>query len=429
MEVTIVSELRVGAGKREIRIPQGYLAVENFKAVHDQIHARAVIIEKNETVVIVSLEITSMPEQEIDDIRKLISDKLNIKKENIWICVTHSFSSPHLLPDFMLKTEENIRLKAEYRTALQSAACEAAGMAAANLQPAVMGMQTGFCDIVANRDIELPDGWWIGVNGKGMTDRTVSVIRFDNKEGSPIALITHFAMQSSVLDQSELSEGGKPVSSDVAGNACTIVEDTYGNNMAALFLIGAAGDQAPIEKAVTETFENGKRIRTDLHEQGFEICERLAGILGKKICEIADKAVCSSDGITIALKSEKVTVPAKKMEKDLHSLTPTQEFVYVPDGESETTIDALSLGDIAFIGVRPELNCVTATSIVAMSDFKMTLICTMVNGASKYMADKKSYEHFCYEAMNSPFGCGAAEIVSAKCIEMLSEWKGVEEIW
>lgn len=423
MEVETVAELRVGAGKREIKIPQAYLAVENFTVVHDPIHARAIIIENNETIVIVSLEITSMPEQETDEIRKIISEKLKIKRENIWICVTHSFSSPHLLPDFILKTEENIQLKSEYRAAIQNAALEAASDAVLKLQPAVAGMQTGECGIVANRDIKLADGWWIGVNGKGMTDRTVSVIRFNNTEGEPIALITHFAMQSSVLDQSELTGGGKPVSSDVAGNACSKVEETYGN-VVALFLIGAAGDQAPIEKAVTETFEDGKKVHTDLHEQGFEICDRLAGILGDTICGISDKTECTIRELPISVQSEKVTVPAKRMDKDLHSLVPTHEFTYVYDGEKETTIEKLQLGDIVLLGVRPELNCVTAASIMDMSEFKMTLICTMVNGASKYMADRESYARFCYEAMNSPFGCGAAEIVGKKCMEMICEKKG-----
>lgn len=422
-----MTELRVGAGKQTIEIPQAYLAVENFRTVHDPIHARAIVIEQEETVAIVSLEITSIPESEVAAIRQLISEKTKIKEKNIWVCVTHSFSSPHLLPDFILKTEENIRLKAVYRQALQDAVCQAVMTAMEGLQPATMGIRTGFCDIVANRDIELEDGWWVGTNGGGLTDQTVSVIRFNDQNGSPIALLTHFSMQSSVLDQSELTEGGKPVSSDVAGNACTKVEKQYDNKTVVLFLIGAAGDQAPVEKAVTEIFQGGTRIRTDVHEQGFEICDRLAEKLSGSICKIAEEIVCSEKTEPMEICSVKVRVPAKRMDKDLHSLTPTRSFEYVPDGESETSIEGLRLGEVAFVGVKPELNCFTAISILAMSDFKMTLICTMVNGASKYMANKAAYDNFCYEAMNSPFGRGAAEIVSAKCIELLRKMSGQEE--
>lgn len=411
--------LRIGAGKQEIQIPQGYLAIEDFKEVHDPIHVRAIVMEQKEKIAVISMELTSLPEPEVKEIQKIVSDKTGIPEKNIWVCMTHSFSSPHLLPDFILKTEENIRLKKEYSTALQQAACEATQEAVRKIQPAKMGIQTGTCDIVANRDVKLEDGWWIGTNGTGLTDKTVSVIRFDDMEGNLIAVITHFAMQSSVLDQSELSAGGKPVSSDVAGNACTKVEAQYENKVVALFLIGAAGDQAPVEKAVNETFVNGKRVRTDLHEEGFEICDRLAEKLKNSICSITDEIICDQQEVPLELCSIQVTVPAKKMEKDLHSLVPTHAFLYEPDGEKETTIEGLRLGNVALLGFRPELNCATAISIMAMSDFKMTMICTMVNGASKYMADEVSYDRFCYEAMNSPFGRGAAEIVRDKAIELL----------
>lgn len=414
-----MTALRVGAGKSEIKIPQAYLAVENFRSIHDPIHARAIVIEQEKQVVIVSLELTSMPEQEINEIRKLISKESGINRENIWVCVTHSFSSPHLLPDFILRTEETILLKGEYRKALQCAAFEAAMEAIHKLQPAAMGTRTGFCDIVANRDVEFEDGWWVGTNGSGLTDRTVSVLRFDDMDGKPIALLTHFGMQSSVMDQSECSDGGKLVTSDVVGNACTKVEQAYGNGTVTLFLIGAAGDQAPIEKAVKEIFENGKRVRSDLHEKGFEICERLSDILKNNICSIADEIVCDQDASPIMQYSVKVTVPAQRMDRDLHSLTPTHEFTYVPNGECETVIEGIRLGDTALLGVRPELNCTTAISMIGMSDFKLTLICTLVNGASKYMADAASYERFCYEAMNSPFGRGAAELLSKQGIEVL----------
>jgi hypothetical protein len=427
MEVPKVAELRIGAGKREIQIPLGYLAVENFKEIHDPIHVRAIVIEQEETFAVISMELTSLPEPEVKELQEIISDETGILKKNIWVCMTHSFSSPHLLPDFMLQTEENIRLKEAYRKALKYAVCEAVQEAAERLVPAKMGFQTGTCDIVANRDVKLEDGWWIGTNGTGLTDKTVSVIRFDDMEGKMIALISHFAMQSSVLDQCELSRGGKPISSDVAGNACEKVEEQYGKDVVALFLIGAAGDQAPVEKAVNETFVKGERVRTDLHEGGFEICERLSEKLKNSICGIADTVICDHQAFPMEHCSVQVTVPAKKMEKDLHSLVPTRDFIYEPDGEKETTIEGLRLGELVLLGFRPELNCTTAISIMAMSDFKMTLICTMVNGASKYMADEASYDRCCYEAMNSPFGCGAAEIIRDQAIELLRYMKRKDE--
>ncbi|MCD7761683.1 MAG: hypothetical protein LUI14_00520 [Lachnospiraceae bacterium] len=511
--------LQAGAGRRVIRIPPEYLAVENFGLIHDPIHARAVAIrggssESNgsdhaaeqksgsaafmncdgnmpvsgeETIILVSLEITSMPGEETAAIRSLIAEKTGVKETNIWVCVTHSFSSPHLLPDHMMKSEKEIGLKKQYREALQNAAVGAAADAVERLRPARLGVGTGECGIVANRDIELADGWWIGTNGDGPTNRTVTVLRLDDQEGNPIALISHFAIQSSVMDQSELTDGKKPVTSDIAGNACrkaeialeqsgnaeTEKEDrletkrlvTNANSMkktnvntpVVMFLIGAAADQAPIEKAVNETFEQGETIRTDLHEAGFAVCDRLSERLKDNIIEISQAIVCDQDAdqgaeldtdqnaeqdsnratdqdadrdgnrntdqdtVSIRTISATLTVPAKHMNRDLHSLRPTRNAIYEPDGESETEIEGIRIGNIALLGVKPELTCCTAADIMRQSAFDTTLICTLVNGASKYMADAGAYDRSCYEAQNSPFGRGAAEMLAERAAELLGE--------
>ncbi|MCD8074800.1 MAG: hypothetical protein LUF27_07160 [Lachnospiraceae bacterium] len=439
-----MGSLQAGAGKRVIAVPQDYLAIENFGMIHDPIHARAVAIRQGKTestVILISLEITSMPGEETAAIRTLIAEKTGVREENIWVCVTHSFSSPHLLPDHFFKSEAELALKAEYREVLQAAAVGAAADAMEHLQSATLAIGAGECGIVASRDIETADGWWVGTNGDGPTNCTVTVLRFNDSAGKPIALISHFAIQSSVMDQSELSDGKKPVTSDIAGNACRKVEEESGESLVCLFLIGAAADQAPIEKAVNETFENGEKIHTDLHEDGFAICERLSEELKKRICEIAHeagqtKANASQENAepceanlsgtvepVIKVASANLTVPAKHMNRDLHSLRPTRHAVYEPDGESETTIEAIRIGDLALIGVKPELTCKTAASIMEQSGFGTTLICTLVNGASKYMADESAYDRSCYEAQNSPFGRGAAELLAAKAVELLEKLK------
>ena len=53
MEVPKVAGLRIGAGKQEIQIPQGYLAIEDFKEVHDPIHVRAIVMEQKEKIAVI----------------------------------------------------------------------------------------------------------------------------------------------------------------------------------------------------------------------------------------------------------------------------------------------------------------------------------------------------------------------------------------
>lgn len=414
---------KAGAGKIEIEIPRGYLAAENFKMVHDPLYVRAVAVQGERTLIIVSIEVTSLPGEEVDAIRNKIAEKLEISIECIWICVTHTFSAPHLLPDHMLKDAEEIALKGEYRKALQISALKAAETAYKNLEEVTIGSGSGRCNINVNRDVELPEGWWLGANETGLSDKTVSVIRMNNQEGKPVVLLYHYAIQSSVLDQSELETGGKAVSSDIVGQASGYVEQQYGDAVA-LFLLGAAGDQAPIRKAVTEIFKDGKRERDDLHEKGFEICENLGKQLGEEVCRIAKRISCEDTGITVDIRKAEFAVPGKEMNRDLKSLHPVREYTYAATEDQIMEVEIIRLGNWVFLGVKPELNSDTAAEIRSKSPFPNTLVVTMVNGASKYMASEASYDIFTYEAMNSPFGKGAAEIMTEEAVNLLMEMRG-----
>ncbi|MCD7745014.1 MAG: hypothetical protein LUI13_07020 [Lachnospiraceae bacterium] len=317
-----------------------------------------------------------------------------------------------------------IALRNQYRGALQKAAVDAAAAAMNTKREAVMGCKTGFCDIVSNRDVELSEGWWVDTNGLGPTDRTVSVVSFRDTDGKLIAVMSHFGMQSSVLDQSELTGGGKAVTSDVAGTMCRMVEESLGGDTVALYLIGAAGDQAPVEKSVSETFENGERIRTDRHEKGFEICDRLAGQLSVQVQEAVKATEYSKASPMISIGKASLTVPSKEIERELRNLKPVRSYDWRPDGEREVSVEAIRIGNLALVGVQPELCCVTGLTIRKDSPFQHTLVCTMVNGAAKYMADDRAYERFGYEAMNSMFGRGAAEMLAEKSVELLEGLAG-----
>ena len=112
--------MRAGAGKSEIILKDDYLEIENFAVVHKTLNARALVIESGRTLVILSIEITSLPNEGAEDLKDMIARKYGVKKEGIWICVTHTFSAPHLLPDSVLKEEEKIEKKAQYRECIRT---------------------------------------------------------------------------------------------------------------------------------------------------------------------------------------------------------------------------------------------------------------------------------------------------------------------
>ena len=77
------------------------------------------------------------------------------------------------------------------------------------------------------------------------------------------------------------------------------------------------------------------------------------------------------------------------------------------------------LGDLAILGMRPELSCRIGADIRRRSPFAETLVLTMVNGGAKCMADVEAYERSTYEAMNSRFAAGSAERLADRAVAML----------
>ena len=81
-------------------------------------------------------------------------------------------------------------------------------------------------------------------------------------------------------------------------------------NAPALFLIGAAGDQAPREKAVGFIVENGELRRTDRQDEAIEVGRKLA----KEMVQAALEAITSEQPIkahALSITEAEVVVPAK----------------------------------------------------------------------------------------------------------------------
>ena len=405
--------MRVGAATHKIILPDGFLPTEGFARQIDELHVRALVLEKERRLALLAVELTSLPPEEIKALKAIACAASGA--ERAFVCATHTFSAPHFMPDHQLD-EAGRAKKEQLREAVQNAAREAARVAAQGMKEARLTFGEARCAVNTARDVETPLGWWVDKNGGGLVDHRMTAIGFTDEAGTRIATLLHYPIQSSVLDGSQLCEGGKVVSGDLAGWMAVEVEER--TNAPALFLIGAAGDQAPREKAVGFIVENGELRRTDRQDDAIEVGRRLA----KEMAQAALEAIASEQPIkadTLAITETEVVVPAKKMERDLHKLHPTRIAPYEADGVCMQPVCVLTLGEAQLVGVLPELNCVTAKAIT--QDHPLARVVTLFDGGAKYMADADSYDRITYEAMNSPFGKGAAERLTEAARSLLEK--------
>jgi hypothetical protein len=188
-----------------------------------------------------------------------------------------------------------------------------------------------------------------------------------------------------------------------------------------MFLIGAAGDQAPRKKSKTvEADLLGNFQERDLQESGYDLIQELGGILGKETIALS-KEVKRINPDSIITGKKEFLCPGQKIPEDIHMIHPTFHYDFTKDEDRTVLVEAIAIGDMVILGTRPELNAKTARELKNMSPFSNTIVMTMVNGGAKYMADQESYDKITYESMNSLFGKGSAEILTENATVLLEQ--------
>ncbi|MBQ9197448.1 MAG: hypothetical protein IJ157_09465 [Clostridia bacterium] len=408
--------MKIGIGRCEMEFPADFFPTEGFVTQAHPLHVRVFFIDEKSPFALVSIEMTSLSDEECARIKKETAILLGIEESRVWVAATHTFSAPHILPDFALKTEVERDKRTLLRRTLSDAVRAAVWQARQEAAESELTLYQGQSAVIASRDIELPEGWWIGCGGEGPSDQTLTVLEV-KQAGKTRALLIHANVQSSILDGTGAKDG-KCVSGDLAGIACSELEKRY-PGASVMFMIGAAGDQAPVRRAKGYAPDTqGGYSEIDLREQGVTVAEEL----GRTLADEAQAALAGGGkALTgdVTVRQRSFHAPAKKMNRNLRELRPAHACAWEPDGEKEQTVELLALGELAILGVKPELTYPTLKQLQAASPYPVTLAATMINGGAKYMADQSAYDRCMYEAVNSPFMPGAAELLVREAAAMM----------
>lgn len=419
------ARLMAGAGRVEIAIPPATLPLDGFTVVHDPLHARVVLLDSGgQRVAIAVVDLTSITADAVAEMQANVAGTTGVGPANVWIVASHGFSAPHMFgahaPPGVTMTADEQRRALAYRGAVLDAVARAAALAKAGLQPARIGIGTGVASVNVNRNRQSADGWWLGADDTGPSDKSVAVLRIEGLDHQPIALLVNYAVQSSVMDHSLGADGGKGITADLGGAAMRHVEHQYANGAVSLFLTGAAADQAPAFAARRNVYDKvGHYRQIDLGDAGYPLVDLQGERLGTEAVRVSQRVSADQDLPKLMATQGSVELTSQERPHDLQQIHPTKSYAYKAGRTTELPYFLLQIGDIAIVGCQVELTAATGEQIKRLSPFPNTLVVTMVNGAAKYLPDSENYRKMTYEAMNSSYAPGSAEQLEAQILRDL----------
>ena len=215
-----------------------------------------VLSDGSTSVVIAALDVLFVPLPLSDRIRESIGRRIGILAENVLLNGSHTHLGP-MFPGWQEESSPQKELQERYVAQLEDVLIGAAAAAWETRRPVRLGSGRGSAPLGVNRREKMPDGnIMIGENADGPIDRTVDVLRIDDLEGRPLAVVMSAACHTVVLGPKTLS-----LSPDFIGPARVLIEQAIG--APSLFLQGAAGNINPacgIGGGGAEQFEDAQRL-------------------------------------------------------------------------------------------------------------------------------------------------------------------------
>jgi neutral/alkaline ceramidase-like enzyme len=403
--------LRVGAARVDITpaadaaLPMaGYGGrTQGFRGIHDPIYVRAIVLDDGTTqIALVVWEPLFVPDAVWAETSERIAAEDGIKVENLMLSAVHNHGAP------TLGLGQSPAGTIAYTRKVEEAAVAAVRQAKAKLQPARFGIGTSRAYVNINRrEYQGARGTWLGYNEDGPSDKTVTVLRFDDLSGKPIAFWINYPVHAVVMGPENLR-----VTGDLAGATSRFVEQHYlgadrprsdagprvrmrpedggPHEVVAAWTSGAAGDQNPV------TMVNG---------EDFGMVDALGKILGEAALRASSNVKTTAE-VRLRGAQQLVTCPGRRVEP---GPTPRAEYKFNDTDPVNIRLGMLMINDVVLAGVSGEVFTLIAQRLKRESPLNHTIMVTHTNGSSGYIPNDAAFDPVTYEVTASRLKPGCAE--------------------
>lgn len=418
----------------------------------DDFYARAVAFSDGKSrLVIVSVDVCHMENEDYHLTRKAIADKTGIDYSAVIIVCTHTHAgghnaavsvSPMLTPDDLEKINE-------FKGIMTGGIIKSAVEALSDLKPARIYFAKDTAEGITNiRRYRMKDGSVVtnpGINNPDVecalaeSNHTVKLVKLVREDAKDIYLV-NFGMHATTVGHRTY------LSSDYPGVICRTLESALG--VECIFLQGAAGDAVQIN-----AFPNEDIMRIIEGDRADKAKNRLmATYAGHKIAGTVlriHNTAKEQNADTLTVKECPMRVPSNKsggdMDEakrisDLHSQGRSHELPYkgmalvtvianaariirMADEPDFYTYNAytVALGELAICALPGEPFTELGLAVEHASHAENTLVLSLANATTTYFPTSKAYSEGGYEVATTSVGKGTAEIIEKTVREAYRE--------
>jgi neutral ceramidase len=404
---------------------EGYEAREHpSRGIHDPLYGQLLLIDSGSaSIILISLDLLGIRLPITKKIRAGIQDAVGVSTDAIIIACSHTHSGPAgFLPDIPgLRTHTDPGLQSNLERKLIGASIQAKH----SLQPVSLAAGSGHVrGIGTNRNN--PD--------EGPLDDELLVLRIDDQDSEPIAIVMNYGCHPTVLGHDNLL-----LSADFPGAARQALRQIYPDTCFQ-FANGAAGDVSTRYTRRDQSFSEVRRLGRILSGATLETMQKVESMENEvlkyrtKDLQLLLKSFPDHDELASRIESLQVELERQKESGASHGdmrrlFTRWQgavgqaEMAEVFRGAKslDTQLQALSIGDLAIIGIPGEPFTSTALEIKKESSFAHTAVVGYCNDEVGYFPDIEAHQAETYEALISPFREDVAQLLESEALNLLQE--------
>ena len=401
-------ELRAGAAKISItptadEFPYTMGREKPFVGVHDQVYARALVLDDGTTkVAIVSAEVEAIPD--FKNVVDQVAQAVGIPASNVMMTATHTHES---LTVFIHGTNL-LPVQQEEIEHVRKGLIDAAKEAAAHLQPARIAFGRGEAYVNINNGEQAGIKSWY--DPKGPSDKTLDVVRVESTAGQQIAMVVDYATHAETMYRSVSKDDGYEVSGDIPGAVSQMLEKNPAGAPVVLFLPGAEADQLSMFKSLQP--EVGNMPGADEGAAGWGLVDVLSRRLVAAVLDTVSGMTPGTSNVTLQAQVSSVTCPGGRTRLDNKTGQITHQ-----DGPAVTIpLATIKIGDMAIAAVGGDIGSAIGGEIRAASPVPHTMVTSQLAGAVGYLLPDASYEHPGHGLGGSPIKAGCVEKELPKAI-------------